>query len=200
MSTRDKLVMEAARLLNEGGEPAVTLRAVGQAAGVSHAAPYRHFKDRSALLAAVAERDFEMLTTSFEQERTGGGPPIDRLRGALGAFIRYGRDYPARYRLLFSDPAIGTAGGSLEAAALRSFTAFAALVGDAQGAGALPPGPTPPLAGLLYATTHGLVDLAAGGRIREQKGIAGPEQAVTLLLTLLGAGQGRMTGRDAPAG
>ena len=186
MSTRDKLVTEAARLLDEGGEPAVTLRAVGQAAGVSHAAPYRHFKDRNALLAAVAERDFGMLTASFERHRTRNGTPIGRLRDALAAFIRYGRDYPARYRLLFSDPAIGAAGGSLEAAALRSFAAFAALVGDAQGAGALPPGSTPPLAGLLYATTHGLIDLAAGGRVREQKGIVGPEQAGAMLLTLLG--------------
>ena len=45
------------------------------------------------------------------------------------------------------------------------------------------------LAGLLYATTHGLVDLAAGGRIREQKGFASPNQGVMMLLTLLGTGK-----------
>lgn len=186
MSTRDSLVTQATKLLDAGGETAVTLRAVAHAVGVSHNAPYRHFKDRSALLAAVAERDFAMLTTSFEQRRNEEGPPIARLKRALGAFVEYGQDYPARYRLLFSDPAIGATGGSLEMAALESFTAFAALVADCQSAGELPPGPTPALAGLLYATTHGLVDLAAGGRIREQKGFADPDQGVTMLLTLLG--------------
>ena len=42
-STRDQLVAAAARLLDEGGPEAVTLRAVAQAVGVSHHAPYRHF-------------------------------------------------------------------------------------------------------------------------------------------------------------
>lgn len=167
----------------------MTLRAVACAVGVSHNAPYRHFKDRSALLAAIAERDFAMLTALFEQERVGSGMPIERLTRALGAFIQYGRDYPARYRLLFSDPAIGAAQGSLETAALRSFSAFATLVEDCQKAGTLPPVSTSALAGLLYATTHGLVDLAAGGRIREQKGFANPDQGVMLLLTLLRTAQ-----------
>lgn len=186
MTTRDSLVTEAARLLDAGGESAVTLRAVGHAVGVSHNAPYRHFKSRSALLAAIAERDFQMLTMQFEQVRTGRGAPLERVQRALGLFIQYGGDNPARYRLLFSDPAIGAAEGSLEAAALGAFTAFAALIEDCQKAGALPPGPTLALAGLVYAATHGLVDLAAGGRIREQKGLYGPEQGVSLLLTLLG--------------
>lgn len=187
VSTRDKLVREAARLLDAGGDSAVTLRAVGHAAGVSHNAPYRHFKGRSALLAAIAERDFQLLTTTFERVRTGGEAPMERVQRALDVFIQYGRDNPARYRLLFSDPAIGAAEGPLEAAALGAFTAFAALIEDCQAAGILPPEPTYALAGLVYATAHGLVDLAAGGRIREEKGLAGPEQGISLLLTLLGA-------------
>lgn len=56
---------EAALLLDAGGDTAVTLRAVAQAVGVSHNAPYRHFKDRSTLLAAIAERDFGMLAVVF---------------------------------------------------------------------------------------------------------------------------------------
>ena len=110
MTTRDRLVTEAALLLDRGGGTAVTLRAVAHAVGVSHNAPYRHFKDRNALLAAIAERDFVMLTTTFERTRSGQGTPIERLKAGLDAFIRYGRDYSARYRLLFSDPDIGATG------------------------------------------------------------------------------------------
>lgn len=123
LSTRDKLITEASRLLDAGGEAAVTLRAVGHAFGVSHNAPYRQFADRSALLAAVAERDFKMLSSMFRDTRTSGAVPIKRLEQALGTFIDYGRDYPARYRLLFNDPAIGAAKGALEAAALGAFIA-----------------------------------------------------------------------------
>ena len=186
MSTREKLVTEAARLLDIGGEAAVTLRAVAQAVGVSHNAPYRHVRDRSALLAAIAERDFRMLASTFERERIRGAEPIDRLRQALGFFIRYGHDHPARYRLLFSDPEVAAAGGTLEAAALDAFMAFAHLVGDAQATRALPSATsTRELAGLIYATAHGLIDLQAGGRMREQKGLTAAEQGVALLLSLL---------------
>ena len=73
MGTRDNLVKEAARLLDEGGQTAVTLRAVGKAAGVSHNAPYRHFEDRSNLLAAIAQQDLENLSVLLEKARVGGG-------------------------------------------------------------------------------------------------------------------------------
>lgn len=186
MSTRDKLVTAAALLLDQGGDAAVTLRAVGNAVGVSHNAPYRHFPDRNALLAAIAERDFKMLTGVFEQTRLAEGVPPERLIKGLDAFIEYGRAYPARYRLLFSDPEIGATGGALEEAALGTFTAFAGLVGDSQAAGSLPTGPTVALAGLIYAAVHGLVDLEAGGRMRKQKGLSAAENGVSLLLRLLG--------------
>ncbi|WP_074063640.1 TetR/AcrR family transcriptional regulator [Rhizobium etli] len=65
MSTHDTLIQAAANLLDDGGEQAVVLRAVGHAAGVSHNAPYKHFHNRDALLAAVAATDLETLTTNF---------------------------------------------------------------------------------------------------------------------------------------
>ncbi len=185
MSTREKLVTEAALLLDAGGNAAVTLRAVAHAVGVSHNAPYRHFEDRSALLAAIAERDFGMLVALFHQARGAGGKPIERLKEALDAFIGYGRGYPARYRLLFSDPEVGSTGGTLEAAALGAFIAFARLVEDAQAEHTLVEIPTRELAGLIYATAHGLIDLQTGGRMREQKGLTTAEEGMALLLTLL---------------
>jgi AcrR family transcriptional regulator len=54
MTTHKKLIAAAKRLLDTGGDQAVTLRAVGHACGISHNAPYKHFKNRDALLAAVA--------------------------------------------------------------------------------------------------------------------------------------------------
>ncbi|GAA1667197.1 hypothetical protein GCM10009765_15850 [Fodinicola feengrottensis] len=57
VNTCDALVEAAAKLLDGGGVAAATLREVGHRAGVSHNAPYRHFPDKEALLAAVAARE-----------------------------------------------------------------------------------------------------------------------------------------------
>ncbi|WMT91427.1 TetR/AcrR family transcriptional regulator [Pelagibacterium sp. H642] len=187
MSTRDKLITEAARLLDAGGNAAVTLRAVAQAVGVSHNAPYRHFKDRAALLSAIAERDFHSLTDMFRSSQHADGAPIERLTRALTAFICYGRDNPARYRLLFGDPDIRSAEGTLENAALETFSAFEDLVKACQKSSQLPGASAKELTGLIYAAVHGLIDLESSGRMGERKGLSVAEEGVALLLRLLGA-------------
>jgi AcrR family transcriptional regulator len=186
LSTGDQLVEAAAALLDSGGEPAVTLRAVAQAVGVSHNTPYRHFADRAALLAAVAERDFSGLTEAFTAIDQSPRQPLAKVKDALGAFVAYGETYPARYRLLFSDPDIASRGGELEAAAMRSFAAFAKLIKGAQTSGDLPPAmPVATLTGLVFATVHGLLDLQAGGRMREEKGLSNAAAGVATLLELI---------------
>ena len=57
-SARNAILDAAAELLDSVGPDGVTLRAVGERAGVSHNAPYKHFRDKEALLAAVAVREF----------------------------------------------------------------------------------------------------------------------------------------------
>ena len=184
--TGERLVEAAAALLDSGGESAVTLRAVAQAVGVSHNAPYRHFADRAALLAAVAERDFSGLTQAFTAADRRRRPPMSNVKEALRAFVAYGERYPARYRLLFSDPDIASRGGELEAAAMRSFAAFAMLIERAQAGGHLPPTmPTATLTGLVFATVHGLLDLQAGGRMREEKGLSDAAAGVAVFLELV---------------
>jgi DNA-binding protein HU-beta len=76
MSTARKLVEAASALLDAGGEGAVTLRAVAQAVGVSYNAPYKHFKSRNALLAAVVADDFEMLSNAFQSIRLSPATPL----------------------------------------------------------------------------------------------------------------------------
>jgi AcrR family transcriptional regulator len=163
----------------------VTLRAVGEASGISHNAPYKHFADRSALMAAVATRDFMVLTEALKRAGEGRAQPLTKLRRALQAFVDYSSAYPARYRLLFGDPDIATHGGELERAAMNTFAAFAAIVGECQSAKQLPQVPTVPLAGLIYASVHGLVDLHASGRMRSEKGFRGVAGGVDLLISVL---------------
>ncbi len=167
---------------------AVTLRAVGQASGVSHNAPYKHFESRDSLLAALATQEFQKLAAVFNALAEAKLQPLTRLKRALQAFAEYGRDYPNRYQLLFSDPEIAKQGGELQKAAMASFSAFASLVGECQKAHVLPGVPTPALAGLLYASVHGLVDLQASGRMKSEKGFMGVSDGVALLLKVLATG------------
>ena len=73
LSTRDRLAAAAASLLDGGGPDAVTLREVGRMAGVSHNAPYKHFADKSALLAEIATRQLRSLARQLERAERGAG-------------------------------------------------------------------------------------------------------------------------------
>jgi len=184
MTTSSRLIDAASALLDSGGASAVTLRAVALAVGVSHNAPYRHFADRAALLAAVAHRDFTGLTGSFAAIDGSDRSPIAKVEAALNALIAYGERHPARYRLLFSDPDIATQGGELEEAAMATFATFARIIAGAQASKDLPALATPRLAGLIYATVHGLMDLQAGGRLRAENGISRAADGVKALLEI----------------
>ncbi len=184
-NTKGRLVAAASDLLDAGGQGAVTLRAVAEVVGVSHNAPYRHFRDRSALLSAVAERDFDRLRQAFQAKAGDLRDAHSSLRAAVMVVIAYAREHPARYRLLFSDPDLISVGGTLEVAAVGSFQAFAAIVRRCQAGGGLQPIETAKLTGLIYATLHGAIDLELGGRAKEAKGLGSIEATVNLLLDLL---------------
>ena len=183
-TTKEQLVSAATKLLDLGGQNAVTLRSVAEAVGVSHNAPYRHFRDRSALLAAVAERDFVRLRQSFE-EQAGQGPSAETaLRNATEALIDYALRHKARYRLLFSDPGL-LPEASLKSAAMGAFQAFSLIVSRCQQDGIMPQIDTVSLTGLIYAALHGAIDLELGGRASGSKGLGNIQAAATLLFHLL---------------
>ena len=185
MTTDRRLILAATALLDSGGEDAVTLRAVGHAAGISHNAPYKHFKNRDALLAAVAATDFVMLTEAFRSARRSVAAPAAKLMNALQVVVDFSVEHPARYRLLFSDPAIAAQKGELETTAFAAFGEFVVIVEECRVAHALPELPNTTLAGLLFATMHGLIALKASGRMHPEKGLTGVRNSLELLIGLL---------------
>lgn len=182
-TTKEQLVSAASKLLDSGGQNAVTLRAVAEQVGVSHNAPYRHFRNRSALLAAVAERDFNRLRQAFEDQVSEDAAAA--LRNAAAALIDYALKHKARYRLLFSDPGL-LPEPDLQTAALGAFQAFSHLVVRCQQDGIFPQVDTVSLTGLIYAALHGAIDLELGGRASGSKGLGNIEATIGLLFDLLG--------------
>lgn len=92
----------ALALLDEHGAGGVTIRAVAKAAGVSHAAPVNHYKDRQALLTALAKAQFESLLIEIDAQlaelKDDPSPGIEVFASAI---MEFGFRYPHRYRLLW---------------------------------------------------------------------------------------------------
>jgi AcrR family transcriptional regulator len=97
-------IVRAARLLLEerGGEEALTLRAVARGAGVSAPSVYHHFPSLRAVLEAVIDEAYGEYAAATYGAAAGVEDPLERLRiGGLGC-LRFAREQPATYRLLFS--------------------------------------------------------------------------------------------------
>jgi AcrR family transcriptional regulator len=93
----------ALELLEEGGATALSLRAVARRAGVSPAAPYRHYADREALVSAVAAVGYRELA-----ERLAAAHPAPSTHAQLAsvgvAYVEFALEQPALFRMMFSEP------------------------------------------------------------------------------------------------
>jgi AcrR family transcriptional regulator len=95
-------LLEAARaILEEQDLSALTLRAVARRAGVSHAAPYRHFPNHEALLVELGLEGFAELRQFIVEAGKVGGPESDRIANIGAAYMRFVAKRPAVARLMF---------------------------------------------------------------------------------------------------
>ena len=161
---RAALLTEAERTLREQGIEALSLRDLARQAGVSHAAPRRHFADRQALLDALAEAGFTRLGDEVRAAIDAAGEDYEaRLRAAATAYVRFATRDAALVDLMFTAKSAGQSAALPEASA-RLFTAVDDLIGQGQQAGTLPPGDPERLRLLLAAILQGIAALVTSGR------------------------------------
>lgn len=100
---REVLIEAAVELVAEHDIGAVSLRAVARKAGVTNAAPYHHFKDKRALMAAVAAEGFRGLQerVQAEHKKRQDATPIERLHEMGIAYIAFAISHPAHYQVMF---------------------------------------------------------------------------------------------------
>ncbi|MGB0498384.1 MAG: TetR/AcrR family transcriptional regulator [Rubricella sp.] len=162
---REALVEATLALIEEKGPTGFTLAEAARMAGVSPAAPYRHFKNREDVIAELALQGFEMFADLLEHAWGDGGP------SALSAFERTGRAYlafarknPGHYIAMFES---GVPLNSTTALARASDRAIGVLTRAAAKLGEhLPPEKRPPatmVAHHIWAMSHGIVELFARG-------------------------------------
>ena len=162
---RAALLAAAERLMAETGTATFGLREVARAAGVSHNAPYNHFADRRALLAAVATRAFEALRAALEAARDGAGAdPVARLRAIAQAYVAFAGQAPARSRLMFGAELADHPDAALNGASAAAYEILRATIAAGVEARRLRADPAGTHALAAWALVHGLATLAIDGR------------------------------------
>jgi AcrR family transcriptional regulator len=159
---REALVFAAIGLIADKGVQGFTFAEAARAAGVSPAAPYRHFRDREALMAEVARYGFERFADRLEAAWNRGRPnPLVAFETVGRAYLAFAREERPLFAAMFQaglpkDPALKSA----------SDRAFEALLTACRGLTLhLPPGQRPPLHMMSYhiwAFSHGIAELFTG--------------------------------------
>ena len=162
---RSELLSCAERALDEGGLGQLSLRDLARQAGVSHAAPRRHFADKQALLDALAQDGFERLGRAL-REAIDAAPDFDtRLAALAGSYVRFATRHAALLELMFAGKHRPGAADSLSAAADAAFAAPLELITEGQAAGAVVPGDPEAVATVAWATMQGLATIANAGMV-----------------------------------
>ena len=160
LPTKDRIIVAATELLDAGGPLAVTLRAVGEASGVSQSAPYRHYPNKRALFDAMVRQIIQQLREMIETAKADAASPLSALNLVVARYYQFARRYPVRYRLLLEESRHDSAVGS---EARQVFTTIADLVRDAQRSGELRDGDSQQLVALIFGAVHGMADLEQFG-------------------------------------
>ena len=165
---RSDLLQAAERIISEEGVGGVTMRALSERTGVSHAAPYRHFADKTGILCAVAEEGFNRLREHLIQcVQNGSKDSADRFRTIALAYIDFAILNPAQYQLMYGkELAGGSPPESLRLAARAAFKEAVTALTACQDEGTVRGGDIIPLTSIVWAQIHGLSMLLIDGQIR----------------------------------
>jgi AcrR family transcriptional regulator len=183
---REALLTACLDLIAAEGIGAVSLRRVAREAGVSPGAPYHHFADRAALLAALSTQGYELLAADFAAAKADAGGPVQALTAMVRAYVEFARRQPAYFRLIFrpelwepekhpeTKAALHTAAGLLED-----------TVGDCVAAGVVPPARRDALELTAWSLAHGLASLWLDGMIEDS--YDDPDALTSQVAALLGS-------------
>jgi AcrR family transcriptional regulator len=155
------------RTIQTCGVEALTLRAAGQALGVSRTALYRHFTDKAALLSAVAQEGFRMLRLELVGAWDKGGRGRNGFEQMGVAYVRFAVGHPAHYRVMFGGFLTGYASdAALEAEGSAAFQVLVDALVSQQQTGLVRQDDPRQLAQFVWAVVHGVARLAIDGQLR----------------------------------
>lgn len=164
---KNALIEAGADILSKDGVSGLSLRKVAQKAGVSHTAPYAHFADKQALIAAIStegyKKLYEQIAQVAEQYRLD---PLRRLIESSWAYVQFALDEPDHFKVTLS--------GMIEKeqdypafveTARQTFGLVVEVVTQCQQAGILRQGAPDLTAVSIWALIHGFVTLLLENQI-----------------------------------
>jgi AcrR family transcriptional regulator len=155
---REALIATGLQLIAAKGVRALTLREIGSLAGVSRTAAYRHFEDKSDLLAAISEAGFAQFADALDCATRSTTDAFGRLNAMALAYVQFATDHPAYIEVMFGPSNIAPAGGS----GARAFEILVQTIREGQQTNELRAGDPVLLAQAVWAQVHGISMLRFG--------------------------------------
>jgi len=164
---KNALIRAGVEILAEEGAAGLSLRKVATRAGVSHAAPYAHFADKQALIAAISTEGFNQLQGALNAVQVEqAGNPQKMLVETAWAYLQFATTEPEHFKLMFSSVLEKEKNyPEFVEASTRTFHHLVALVETCQAGGVIKPGPADLAAVSLWGAVHGLAMLLLEGQI-----------------------------------
>jgi len=168
------------------GVESLSLREIARRAGVTHAAPYHHFRDRAAVLAALAEEGYTKLAEQLRAAVAAAGDDVGaRLEAAGRAYFRFAIAQPAHFRVMFR-PELRTeaADTPAELASAQAFAVLVEVLASAQQRGVGAQHDLMSLVLTMWSTAHGLSSLWVEGPL--SRGLPGFRPDAEMVSSMVG--------------
>jgi AcrR family transcriptional regulator len=177
------LTQAALALVAEKGPKGFTLTEAARRAGVSVAAPYRHFADKAQLLAAVAEEGFIQLHEALSAASAGASDPKSRVIELGRAYVRWAVTHPDYYLAMFGAETVKKDHPGLLIAGERAFGDLLDAITNCLELGVMEGPDALTIAGPMWALVHGVAALAIGGDLHHVGIAEDPEALVVRAVT-----------------
>lgn len=164
---KNALIQAGIEILSREGVGGLSLREVASKAGVSHAAPYAHFHDKQALVAAIStegyRRVYERIEAALDRH---AGDPLQQLVEAAWCYVQFALDEPDHFRITFSAAVEKEKEyPDLVEISQTGFETVVALVKSCQAAGVLGAGPADLMTVSVWGLVHGIASLILEGQV-----------------------------------
>lgn len=169
---RREILDAALELIAARGVEALSIRELARRAGVTHQAPYHHFQDRAAILAALAQEGFGLMRDALVAAVAAAPAGADARFEACGlGYVQFAIEHKAYFRVMFRPESHTPRRAEVRRASLEAMQVLIDVVVAAQAAGVAPAGDPMPLVLTSWSTAHGVAALLVDGMFARSFGL-----------------------------